>query len=79
MVISELPIGKWTEDYKAELETLMEDKGKNGKKKKPIVNYTDNCTDTTVEFRVKFHTGFTDLVGSQELNVNYFEGNEANN
>ena len=37
VVISELPIGKWTEDYKAELETLMEDKGKNGKKKKPIV------------------------------------------
>ena len=27
VVISELPIGKWTEDYKAELETLMEDKG----------------------------------------------------
>ena len=77
VVISELPIGKWTEDYKAELETLMEDKGKNGKKKKPIVkNYTDNCTDTTVEFKVKFHTGvLPDLVGSQKgtSNVNYFE------
>ena len=77
VVISELPIGKWTEDYKAELETLMEDKGKNGKKKKPIVkNYTDNCTDTTVEFRVKFHTGvLPDLVSSQKgtSNVNYFE------
>ena len=77
VIIKELPIGKWTEDYKAELETLMEDKGKNGKKKKPIVkNYTDNCTDTTVEFRVKFHTGvLPDLVGSQKgtSNVNYFE------
>ena len=77
VVISELPIGKWTEDYKAELETLMEDKGKNGKKKKPIVkNYTDNCMDTTVEFRVKFHTGvLPDLVSSQKgtSNVNYFE------
>ncbi|MCH1613804.1 MAG: hypothetical protein L7S72_10985, partial [Flavobacteriales bacterium] len=77
VIIRELPIGKWTEDYKAELETLMEDKGKNGKKKKPIVkNYTDNCTDTTVEFRVKFHTGvLPDLVGSQKgtSNVNYFE------
>ena len=55
----------------------MEDKGKNGKKKKPIVkNYTDNCTDTTVEFRVKFHTGvLPDLVSSQKgtTNVNYFE------
>ena len=77
VVITELPIGKWTEDYKSELETLMEDKGKNGKKKKPIVkNYTDNCTDTTVEFRVKFHTGvLPDLVGSQKgtSNINYFE------
>jgi len=77
VIIRELPIGKWTEDYKAELETLMEDKGKNGKKKKPIVkNYTDNCTDTTVQFRVKFHTGvLPDLVGSQKgtINVNHFE------
>lgn len=77
VIIRELPIGKWTEDYKSELETLMLEKGKNGKKKKPIVkNYTDNCTDTTIEFRVKFHTGvLPDLVGSQKgtINVNYFE------
>ena len=45
VVISELPIGKWTEDYKAELETLMEDKGKMVKEKPIVKNYTDNCTD----------------------------------
>ena len=78
VVISELPIGKWTTDYKADLEMLMEDKGKNGKKKKPIVkNYNDCCTDAVVEFRVKFHTGvLPDLISSQKKvseNVKYFE------
>ena len=56
--ITELPIGTWTEPYKAFLETLMEDKDKKGKKKKPIVkSYKDSCTDTTIEFTVKLHMG----------------------
>ena len=32
--ITELPVGTWTEPYKAFLETLMEDKDKKVKKKK---------------------------------------------
>tara|TARA_B100001173_G_scaffold291047_1_gene282156 strand:- start:69 stop:1499 length:1431 start_codon:yes stop_codon:yes gene_type:complete len=56
--ITELPIGTWTETYKAFLETLMEDKDKKGKKKKPIVkSYKDSCTDTNIEFMVKMHIG----------------------
>ena len=56
--ITELPIGTWTEPYKAFLETLMEDKDKKGKKKKPVVkSYKDSCTDTTIEFTVKLHIG----------------------
>ena len=34
--ITELPVGTWTEPYKAFLEKLMEDKDSKGKKKKPI-------------------------------------------
>ncbi len=56
--ITELPIGTWTSDYKAYLETLIEDKTKSGKKKEPIVKtYIDSCTDTIVEFTVKLHLG----------------------
>ena len=37
----------------------MDDNTANGKqKKKPVVkNYTASCTDTTIEFTVKLHTG----------------------
>jgi len=56
--ITELPIGTWTSDYKAYLETLIEDKTKAGKKRDPIVKtYIDSCTDTVVEFTVKLHVG----------------------
>ena len=56
--ITELPIGTWTSDYKAYLETLIEDKTKSGKKKEPIVKtYIDSCTDTLVEFTVKLQIG----------------------
>ena len=56
--ITELPIGSWTSDYKAYLETLIEDKTKAGKKRDPIVKtYIDSCTDTVVEFTVKLHVG----------------------
>jgi len=56
--ITELPIGSWTSDYKAYLETLIEEKTKAGKRKEPIVKtYIDSCTDTDVEFTVKLHLG----------------------
>merc|ERR1711990_1329583 len=56
--ITELPIGTWTSDYKAFLETLIEDKTKSGKKKEPVVKtYIDSCTDTVVEFTIKLHLG----------------------
>tara|TARA_Y100000816_G_C26108168_1_gene589803 strand:- start:685 stop:4134 length:3450 start_codon:yes stop_codon:yes gene_type:complete len=50
--ITELPVGVWSENYKEFLESLMVD----DKKKKAIVkNYKDSCTDTIVDFTVKFH------------------------
>mmetsp|Transcript_15374 Transcript_15374/g.31098 ORF Transcript_15374/g.31098 Transcript_15374/m.31098 type:complete len:1416 (+) Transcript_15374:116-4363(+) len=49
LLITELPIGKWTQDYKAFLETLMA-----GTDKSPseISDFKENHTDTTVSFTV---------------------------
>jgi DNA topoisomerase II len=38
--ITELPIGKWTQNYKEFLETLIE--------ANEIIDYKNNCDDTTV-------------------------------
>jgi DNA topoisomerase-2 len=43
--ITELPIGTWTEDYKAFLEDLVSEK--------LIKDYTDNSTDKVVDFTVR--------------------------
>ena len=48
----------WTSPYKAFLESLMDEKAPNGKKKKAIIkSYKDSCTDTLVDFTVKLHSG----------------------
>lgn len=49
MLISELPIGKWTQDYKSFLEGMM-----TGADKSPseISDFKENHTDTTVSFTV---------------------------
>lgn len=54
LTISELPIGSWTDDYKAFLETLID----GGEKKKSVLrNYTDMSTDTNVEININFVKG----------------------
>ena len=56
--ITELPIGVWTTDYNEFLETLMSDKTKSGKKKKPLIKKkTDLCTDVQIDFTLKFYPG----------------------
>jgi DNA topoisomerase II len=59
--ITELPVGTWTEDYKAFLESLMDDKDKKNKKGKSarvyVKSYTDMSTDTDVEFTVRLIPG----------------------
>lgn len=53
--ITELPIGRWTSNYKAFLEGMMADKDESGKPNKYVIsNISDNSTDKTVEFTVKF-------------------------
>lgn len=54
--ICELPIGKWTENYKDYLETLIYDKGANDKLKKNqcLVSVKNNSSETKVNFTIKF-------------------------
>ncbi len=56
LLISELPIRKWTQDYKVMLEKMMIGEAKKGKKnesKEPeIKDFKENHTDTTVSFTI---------------------------
>ena len=64
--ITELPIGKWTDDYKKFLDGLLPDMKKsksleNEKHKKPkktILDYVNNSSDTEVDFTITFEKGF---------------------
>jgi len=55
--ITELPIRTWTDKYKEFLETMIIDnsKDKKGKKKEYIRNYTSQCTDSKVHFKLTLH------------------------
>jgi DNA topoisomerase-2 len=55
--ITELPVGTWTEDYKAFIESLMDDRDKNRKKKIWVKSYTDMSTDTEIDFTIKLIPG----------------------
>ena len=70
--ITELPIGTWSENYKEFLETLMDDKGK----KKPLIKmYKDSCTDTIVDFTIKFYPNTLPslLTTKYDKNINMLE------
>tara|TARA_Y100000389_G_scaffold197201_2_gene231329 strand:- start:7670 stop:11065 length:3396 start_codon:yes stop_codon:yes gene_type:complete len=61
--ISELPIGRWSEDYKEFLESLIPERGekedKKKKKKGPVVlDYQNHCTDTEVKFVITLKPGY---------------------
>ena len=56
--ITELPVGTWTTDYKNDLEYMMADKDKKGKKKKPIIkNFQDLCTNDGIDYTVTLPDG----------------------
>ena len=55
LVINELPIGKWTDDYKSFLETLLFDKSVEGKSNEQyLVDFSNNSTEKVVNFTLKF-------------------------
>lgn len=66
LVITELPVGEWSADYKEFLEKLLEDepekkdpkKKEKEKKKNPFLGYSDNNTDKKVHFTLEFESGY---------------------
>ena len=63
--IIELPIGKWTDDYKKFLDSLLPeqktkspDNLKKSKPKKTILDYKNNSSDVDVDFLITFEKGF---------------------
>ena len=63
--ITELPIGKWTDDYKKfldsllpELKTKSPDNHKKSKPKKTILDYKNNSSDVDIDFTITFEKGF---------------------
>lgn len=74
--ITELPIGSWTTPYKEFIESLMDAKNKKLKGKPPLIkNYRDSCTDTEIDFTVKFNAGvLATLLSNNYLpNINMLE------
>ena len=79
--ITELPVGTWTSNYKEFLESLMEDKvvkskGKKIVKSKAIIkSYKDMCTESTIDFTIRFQgSNLTDLISKKyDDNINMLE------
>ena len=58
ILITELPIGTWTDDYKKFLEDLIE----KNKKDSPIIkDFNDLSTDTTINITITFQTNIIDV------------------
>ena len=70
--ITELPVGTWTDNYKQELENIIDKSNKSDKKGKPvktktlIVDYTDMSTDTCVDITVTFAAGIINTLITKE-------------
>jgi DNA topoisomerase-2 len=72
LIISELPIGEWTSNYKEFLEKLLNPDNEPKKEKQPkgkvtkkvtkkentFIGYTENNTDTKVHFELEFEPGY---------------------
>ena len=56
IVITELPIGTWTDSYKETIEDLIFDKTADDKKKKKqcIQSYTNECSESKIKLTIKF-------------------------
>ena len=69
--VTELPVGYWTDNFKEDLEKLMDDK----KKKAIIRNIQDDSTDAVIDFKIKFVPGvLSDLLTKKvDKNLNMLE------
>ena len=84
LIITELPVGEWTSNYKEFLDKMLEDaqvvpsKGKTkdeDKKRKPkktsLISYKDNNTDVKVHFELSFDEGYLDDISPMELEKDF--------
>ena len=70
LIITELPIGSWTQNYKEFLEKLYEtEQGKKNKDEKTFVGYKEYHTDTKVHFELEFTDGFIETI--KDIYKNY--------
>ncbi len=61
LIITELPIGTWTQNYKEFLEKMYEaEQAKKSKDDKHLINYKEYHTDTKVHFELEFNDGYID-------------------
>lgn len=72
LIISELPIGEWTTNYKEFLEKQLESETlKKNKSNINFLNYTDNNTDKKVYFDLEFKKGFLQNESPESLMKSY--------
>ena len=57
--ITELPIGKWTQNYKEFLESLVE--------ANEIIDYKNNCDDTSIFFKIIMQKSILDQMSPEDL------------
>ncbi len=63
LLITELPVGNCTQNYKEFLEKLYElEQAKKNKEDKNFVNYKEHHTDTTVSFELEFTNGYIENI-----------------
>ena len=91
VLINELPIGKWIDDYKSFLETLLYDKTvENKSNKQCLIDFSNNSTEKIVSFTLKFKTDdLAEIRQNNEIesifkltdskNTNYFNMHMYNN
>ena len=75
VIITELPVGTWTDDYKEFLENLLDCTDKTGKKIPSVIkDYNDMSSDTNVNFVITFPKGkIQELLNSSENGCNGLE------
>jgi DNA topoisomerase-2 len=54
VLIDELPIGRWIDDYKIYLESVLYDKSTENDKKQCLVDFANNSTEKNVSYLLKF-------------------------
>ena len=68
VIITELPIGEWTSNYKEYIEKLLEDSSNaKNKSKIPIISYIDNNTDSKVHFELLFEDNYLETIDIEKI------------